>query len=71
MAMTKTDYEVTADAINGVLWMQETDLATMTRLTMALVSAYMGRYGDKFDKGRFIERAWRTPDTVSEQEKAR
>lgn len=71
MAMTKTDYEITADAINGVLWERDVDLATMTRLTMALVSAYMGRYGDKFDKGRFIERAWRTPDTVSEQEKAR
>lgn len=66
--MTKTDYEVTADAINRVLWERDVDLGTMTRVTMALVSAYVGRYGDKFDKGRFIERAWRTPDTVSEQE---
>lgn len=71
MAMTKTDYEITADALNRVVWDKEVDLATMTRVTMALVAAYMGRYGDKFDKGRFIERSWRTPDTVSEQEKAR
>lgn len=66
MAMTKADYEATADALNDVLWTETTDMATMTRLTMTLVAAYHKRNPDKFDKAKFIERAWRSRDTVSQ-----
>lgn len=64
--MTKADYTATADALNDVLWTESTDMATMTRLTMALVAAYSERNPDKFDKAKFIDRAWRQRDTVSQ-----
>ena len=64
--MTRADYIATADALNDVLWTESTDMATMTRLTMAIVAAYGKRNPDKFDQAKFIERAWRQRDTVSQ-----
>ena len=64
MAMTKADYEVTAAAINDVLWERNADLPTITLLTMRFVAAYRGR-NPKFDSARFIEQAWASRDTVS------
>jgi hypothetical protein len=69
--MTKADYEATADAINSVLWTDKSDMATMTLLTMRLVAAYEQRNPGKFDKARFIEQAWATRDTVSQDWSAR
>lgn len=54
--MTKADYEVTAKAINEVLWKAETDLPTVTNLTVMLVNAYRER-NPRFDGAKFIEKA--------------
>jgi hypothetical protein len=63
--MSKKDYVLLADALNEVIWDRETDIATMTKLTMTLV-ARCSEQNPRFDKVRFIEQAWRnTSDMVS------
>ena len=63
--MTKADYEITAAAINEVLWSEKSDPATLTLLTVRLMTAYRMR-NDKFDSARFMEQAFMNRDTVSQ-----
>lgn len=63
--MTRKDYEVVSDTINWVLWQKDADLPTITLLTMSLVSAFRSA-NSRFDANKFIDRAWKQRDTVSQ-----
>lgn len=66
MAMTKTDYEIIADAINYVLWRPNADPATVALLCAAISDRLEDRYGDKFQRNRFLVTCMKNRDAASQ-----
>lgn len=66
MAMTKTDYEIVADALNDVLWRPQSDPITVTRTIAALTDRFTARYGEKFRRDLFLGACLRNRDVASQ-----
>ena len=64
--MTKTDYELVADAINDVLWRPKSDPATVALLCAALSDRLHARYGERFMRSRFLADCMKNRDAASQ-----
>lgn len=66
--MTKTDYELVANAINDVLWRPKSDPATVALLCAAISDRLHARYGDKFIRNKFLVLCMKNRDAASQTE---
>ena len=64
--MTRTDFELVADAINDVLWRPKSDPATVALLAGAISDRLHLRYGDRFMRNRFLVLCTKNRDAASQ-----